>query len=100
MIKTSLIVRDNNWIAIARELQDTQNKLKFIKEKKIQIEGKLRELSDNVSSTGGGFKYKLHSRPGTVDYKSIPALKGLDLDEYRKEDQKYWKLSHTKQFNI
>lgn len=95
-----MIQRDNNWIVIAKELQDTQSKLKFLKEKKSKIELELRLLSDGVSSTAGGYRYKIYTRPGLVDYKSIPALKDLDLDEYRKEEQKYWKLSFTEQFNI
>ena len=98
---TSILVkRDNNWVAVARQLQDTQNKIKFLKEKKDKIEFELRRLSENVSSTGGGYRYKLYKRPGIIDYMAIPELKGLNLERYRKEEQKYWKLSFTEQFNI
>lgn len=93
--------KDNNlWVITAKELLDIQDKLKFLKNKKIKIENSLRELSNNESASGEGFNYNLFSRPGSVNYASIPALKDLDLDQYRKEDINYWKLSFTKQFDI
>ena len=90
----------NQWVLTAKELLDIQDKLKFLKDRKLKVESNLRELSNNESAAEAGYKYNLFARPGTVDYKSIPALKDLDLEQYRKEEQKYWKLSFTKQFDI
>jgi hypothetical protein len=32
-------------------------------------------------------------RKGAVDYAKIPALQGLDLEQYRKAGGEYWRLS-------
>ena len=90
----------NKWIITAQELLDIQEKLKFLKDRKFKVESNLRELSGNKSTELEGYKYNVFTRPGLVDYKSIPELKDLDLEKYRKEEQKFWKLSYTKQFNI
>ena len=90
----------SKWIVTAQELLDIQQKLKFLKDRKLTVESNLRELSENKSTELEGYKYNVFTRPGLVDYKSIPELKDLDLDKYRKEEISFWKLSFTKQFNI
>lgn len=93
-----MIQRNNYWVEKAQELKETQERLKFLKEKKAELELELRSLSNNVDSYGEGYKYKIFSRPGSVDYKLIPELKEIDLDKYRRDDVEFWKLSYTKQF--
>ena len=90
----------NQWVLTAKELLDIQEKLKFLKDRKLKVESNLRELSNNKSASEAGYKYNLFTRPGSIDYSSIPELQDINLDEYRKEEQKYWKLSFTKQFDI
>lgn len=90
----------SQWVLTAKELLDINEKLKFLKGRKLEIENNLRELSNNESASCDGFKYTLFSRPGSVDYKLIPEIKGIDLNEYRKNEVNYWKLSYTKQFDI
>lgn len=40
----------------------------------------------------GPLKMTQVTRAGNIEYKSIPALKGLDLEPYRKSGSTYWKL--------
>jgi len=90
----------NQWVITAQELLDIQDKIKFLKNRKLKVEVNLRELSNNESASGDGYRYSKFSRPGSVEYKLIPEIKGIDLDQYRKDEVNYWKLSYTKQFDI
>jgi hypothetical protein len=56
------------------------------------VSQELRVLSDNKSSMGGSFIYECTLRQGNVDYKSIPELKSINLEKYRKEESFVWKL--------
>lgn len=40
----------------------------------------------------GDLKVDFIERPGTIDYKSIPELKKIDLEQYRKSPVQYWKV--------
>lgn len=40
-----------------------------------------------------GHKLTLVERKGSIDYKKVPELKGVDLESYRKSGSSYWKLS-------
>lgn len=42
---------------------------------------------------GKGVKVAEIERVGSVDYKAIPALKGIDLEPFRKPGSKYWKIT-------
>ena len=39
---------------------------------------------------GSGFMVYETTRKGSVDYKGIPALKGVDLNQFRKPDTTVW----------
>lgn len=41
----------------------------------------------------GSFTVKKETREGTVDYKKIPELVGVNLDKYRKRGSEYWRIS-------
>lgn len=43
----------------------------------------LAEVGDRPAVRGHGLRIKTSERKGNIDYKSIPALKGIDLEHYR-----------------
>ena len=88
------------WQNAAQRVLDIQEKMSFLVNAKNEAMKELIELSDGVSSFGNGYTFEQIQREGSVDYKAIPELKGVDLNKYRKESINYWKLSFTKQFDI
>jgi hypothetical protein len=40
-------------------------------------------LASHLSESGGGVKVTRFSKVGTIDYKKVPELKGVDLERYR-----------------
>ena len=47
------------------------------------LRGRLVALSSHVSETGFGVTVTRYFRQGSVEYKKVPALKGVDLNAYR-----------------
>ena len=88
------------WLETASDLLEIQNKIKYLKAKQQIQANKLKELSDNNGVSLEGYKYEPIKRKGVVQYKEIPELMAVDLDQYRGDDITSWKLSFTKQFNI
>lgn len=88
------------WLETASDLLEIQNKIKYLKAKQ-QMQAKiLKQLSGTEGMSLEGYKYVPIQRKGTVQYKEIPELMAVDLDQYRGEEVTSWKLSFTKQFNI
>lgn len=48
--------------------------------------------SGKTALKGFGASVTLVSRQGSVDYSKVPALKGVDLDAYRKKPTSYWMI--------
>lgn len=91
----NFIKQNEVWVKKAREVFDLQQKRKMLEAQEEQAIAELKELTGNLNSFGGGFKYESATRAGTVDYKAIPQLKGVNLDIYRKPPVVYWKLTYV-----
>lgn len=87
------ISMDEEWIGIASEAFEVCKKRRYYASEEKRLLSKLKELSDNRNSSGGGYMFIGTERHGIVNYKMIPELKEIDLDLYRKEDTTSWKLS-------
>ncbi len=66
--------------------------IKALEEKKDARRKKIIERCDNQSSICFGKKIIKMTLRGRVDYDSIPELKGLNLDPYRKSSTSSWKI--------
>jgi hypothetical protein len=84
--------RDMTWISIAREAYKAQKLRKEYEELEKKLLDKLKEQSEHTNSFGGGFKFACIERSGSIDYKAIEILKTIDLEQYRREPVKSWKL--------
>lgn len=80
---------DDHWYQLAE-------RLKIIKEliaEEDVIKKALITMADGKNSMGAGVKVSKCFRKGTIDYKVIPELQGLNLDVYRKKNIEYWRVS-------
>ncbi len=71
---------DEEWTQLAKEWIE----LSKVEDRKEQVRKRLLEISGKMNSMGAGIKLSKIPRKGSVDYKSIPELNGLDLEKYRK----------------
>lgn len=88
-----VLTTDLKWISSAEAVYKLQQKRKKIEEMERKALEELKILSRDVTTSGGRFLFAKEERKGSVDYKSIPILRGLDLEPYRKENVIYFKLS-------
>lgn len=88
--------RDNTvWLSKAKELYNVTQERLALEKKEHQISLELRDLSDYKPYAYGGMSYTIETRLGPVDYGSIPEIKNIDLNRYRKASVKVWKLKVT-----
>ena len=86
------IERDDEWIDLASRLWSLKSERKSIESEEKNIEAQLKSLSQGKNSRGGKYRYKFSNRTGSIDYSSIPELKDLNLDIYRKKSTQSWSL--------
>lgn len=84
---------DIEWTSAARNYQDIQQQMKYLKEKKETARKNLIQLSGNCSSQGVGLKLSRIVRKGNVNYSDIPELKIVDLEKYRKPPIETWRIN-------
>jgi len=76
------------------------HKVKLMEKKRVddqlkELETELKALCE-APSRGFGCTISTVERKGSVDYKAIPELKGLDLEPYRKDSTTYQVIKHDK----
>jgi putative phage-type endonuclease len=74
-------------IQIFKDLQEKLKKSEAEAEAQRQL---LISLACNRSVKGNGVTIRKSVRKGTVDYKAIPELEGVDLEKYRKKPSEFW----------
>lgn len=75
------------------EYQDTKARRIVLEEREERIKEQLVQLCNNQPSVGAGIRLQKILKKGTVEYKKIPELKGVDLEKYRRDPTEYWKIS-------
>jgi len=86
---------DDLWNITAADWIACQNELEKLKAREEELRETLVGLSGNANSRGSGIKVSRIVRKGSVDYKSIPELEGIDLNQYRKPTTECWRISQT-----
>ena len=66
---------------------------KYWKEKEDLYKSRIVEYAGGESAIGGGHKLSRYEVKGRVDYDSVPELKGIDLDPYRKRSTHAFKIT-------
>ena len=81
-----LETNDAAWLKKAKEWREIHNVLQEVKTTEETLRKELIELSKGQSFIGGGVQLKHGTSKGRVNYKEIPELKGVNLEDYRGED--------------
>jgi|SRR5947207_2444136 len=84
---------DAEWMIAASEYLLARKSLKEMEHLEEASRKRLIDLSNDVSSEGGGIRVHKQVRKGLVDYSSIPELKAINLDKYRKPSVQCWRLT-------
>lgn len=86
---------DDLWRLVSADWIAVQNELEGLKAREEELRETLVGLSGKMNSRGAGIKVSRIVRKGSVDYKSIPELQGIDLNQYRKPTTECWRISQT-----
>lgn len=82
-------VTDPEWQAVCQELKEIQQ----VKAREKQLRARLLELAQGRSCQGYGYKFTKSYSKGSIDYKAVPELQGVDLEPYRKSTIEKWRFS-------
>jgi len=92
-IRTEVVRRQGKkWNETAELLYKLQQKRKEIQKKEAFLIDKLKEISGYGAAMGKSFLFSVSINKGRIDYSNIPALKGIDLEPFRKKPVALWKL--------
>lgn len=73
------------------------SQIKFLQEQQEDLRTKLVSNAKHKRMKVGPVKLTQVMRKGNIDYKSIPELKGLNLEPYRKKGSEYWQITCAKE---
>lgn len=88
-------VKDDSAIETATELADVMKLKKDLEKREAELRCKLISYGDGNNFICGPLKLTQFTS-SRIDYKSIPQLKEIDLDKYRKESSPSWRCSIVK----
>ncbi len=80
------------WQKLSEAFEKLSNEKKEIESQLSDIKSRLIELADGQPTRGAGRTVYPVTRKGNVQYKKIPELKGVDLDQYRSKPSTYWSV--------
>jgi putative phage-type endonuclease len=81
---------DKQWEEATKGYLETDALIKALEDKKTSYRGIMISLSQGRNAVGSGVKLQRQLCKGLVDYSSIPELKGVDLEPYRKKPFEKW----------
>jgi len=77
---------DLAWLEKAKQWREVNLSLQELKAKEEEIRKDLIEISAGQSQIGGGVQLRHSTSKGRVNYKNIPELEGVNLEDYRGQD--------------
>lgn len=83
---------DQAWLRLSEELKSIDRDIKQLEEKRDVIKKVMIELSEGCNCKGNGITLTRSMRKGVVNYKKIPQLKGVDLEQFRGNSVETWVL--------
>ncbi len=84
---------DKEWEALSSSYLNVQEKIKALEEEEKSIRENLISIASSSNSIGYGIKLSKIIRKGSVDYQSIPELKDVNLEKYRKTPIQSWRIA-------
>lgn len=88
-----ILQTDQEWFELSDEWKKVIQEKKMLEEKEEFLRNRIITRANNQNIHGNGLRVTRSLRKGTVDYKSIPQLVGIDLEKYRKDATTTWRFS-------
>jgi putative phage-type endonuclease len=85
---------DDLWIHAASEWSEVRSKLQVLQDREDELRRALCDMSNGVNTCGGGVKLSKVVRKGNIDYKNIPELEDVDLEQYRRPTTQFFKITN------
>ena len=86
------LLRGQEWIEVAAKLEEIKKMKKFYEKSEEELVKMLMTLSESKDSYGHKYKFYAIERRGSIEYKLIPELRGVNLDKYRSPSTLSWRL--------
>ena len=86
-------IKNQKALRLVAEFIELRDAEEMAKEKKKEILAELVKMAGEKNSEIDGHKLTRVDRKGSVDYKKVPELSGVDLELYRKAGSSSWRLS-------
>ncbi len=84
---------DPEWFLYAQQWTEAKQQLAYWEEMEKRWRKQLIEMAGESCAEGACVKVTKYIRRGNVDYGAIPALKDMDLNEYRKPSTIAWRIT-------
>lgn len=81
--RDTVIRADREWQHAAEAYKRLKNDAEAATARLDEAKASLVDLSSHTSEKGAGVCVSRFWKAGAVDYKKVPALTGIDLDQYR-----------------
>ena len=95
------IVKESNDDAIIQKLEQRTALKKQVESRQAQIDAiddELKEtLKDYTGKKIGSYSVSWVEKKGTINYKKVPQIEGLDLEQYRGKSSRYLKIGGDKE---
>lgn len=78
------------WMSLAERYNELQSNRKRIELEEKRVKEEMISLQNNQPFQSGRYALDMVVRKGSVNYKDIPELKGIDLESYRGEEVTSW----------
>ncbi len=90
--KDYTVRNDDEWKKASEMYLASCHRVKFWEEEQEYWRKILIEAAGSSNVKGEGVRVAKSVRKGAIEYKAIPELKGLDLEQYRKKPSEYWRI--------
>jgi len=80
-------------IKLAQEWLEVNEQLTWLEKREKELKEALINEAGERNTIGGGVKILLSGRAGSIDYKAIPELTKVNLEEYRKPAVKFFRVT-------
>jgi putative phage-type endonuclease len=91
-----VLKEDQKWAILACRQREILEKMKILEEEGEEIKQQLIAMADGLSCMGSGIRVAKRHRLGLINYKNIPELMEVNLEQYRKSPIEYWEISTCK----
>ena len=84
------LIKDKKAVQLAQTYAKVKQEIGFLTDELNDLKKQLIEVAGGEKSNISGVLVYEVERKGSIDYKKIPGLDGVDLEPYRKKPSKYW----------